>query len=127
MLITVRYLSVLILLAMLTGCGGAMQSRPYFKPQLGVKVEPPPAVVRQPVVPEMLVNCRGHVLVPALGMTFVTKGETSPAAGQYLREESLTPPYRLLPPGARVSQEHSPRRLNIELDANKRIIGLYCG
>ncbi|MSO73385.1 MAG: hypothetical protein EXQ84_07265 [Rhodospirillaceae bacterium] len=26
----------------------------------------PPAVVRQPVLPEMLVNCRGHVLVPAL-------------------------------------------------------------
>jgi hypothetical protein len=87
----------------------------------------PPAVIRQPVVPEMLVPCRGHVLVPALGMTFVRQGERLPAAGQYMREENLTPPFRVLPPGTLVTKEHSPSRLNVELDAQNRIIGLYCG
>lgn len=86
-----------------------------------------PAVIRQPVLPEMLVNCRGHVLVPALGMHFVMKGKEPPKEGQYVREEHLTPPYRIIPAGARVSSEQSPARLNVELDKYDRIIGLYCG
>ncbi len=48
----------------------------------------------------MLVQCRGHVLVPALGMVFVARGQETPGGGQYLREENLTPPYRILPPRA---------------------------
>ena len=86
-----------------------------------------PVVVRQPVVPEMLVNCNGHVLVPAMGMTFVPRGEDSPSSGQYLREERLAPPYRIIPPGARLSAEQSPARVNIEVDNSDRITGLYCG
>ena len=86
-----------------------------------------PPVIRQPVLPEMLVPCRGHVFVPALGMTFVMKGKDAPDRGQYLREERLTPPYRILPHGARVSMEHSSDRLNVELDDKGRVIGLYCG
>ncbi len=54
-----------------------------------------PPVIRQPVLPEMLVACRGHVFVPALGMTFVVKGKYAPAKGQYLRKERLTAPYRV--------------------------------
>jgi len=50
--------------------------------------------------PETLVSCRGHVLVPAMGMTFIPYGRPAPSNGQFLREESLTPPYRVLPPGA---------------------------
>jgi hypothetical protein len=88
-------------------------------------VEPP--VIRQPVLPEMLVNCRGHVFVPALGMTFVPHGKEPPQDGQFLREERLTPPYRVLPAGARVSNELSATRLNVELDKRNRVIGLYCG
>ncbi len=86
-----------------------------------------PPVIRQPVLPELLVACRGHVLVPALGMTFVNKGAEAPSAGNFLREESLTPPYRIIAPGARISMEHSAQRLNVELDKYKRVIGLYCG
>lgn len=86
-----------------------------------------PAVIRQPVLPEMLVNCRGHVLVPALGMKLVMKGKEAPKEGQFIREENLTAPYRVIPSGARVSMDQSPRRLNVELDKYDRVIGLYCG
>ena len=84
-------------------------------------------ILRQPVLPEMLVNCRGHVLVPALGMTFVYTGQELPVEGQYLKEDKLTPPYRILRPGAGISRELNPTRLNVELDTQNRIVGLYCG
>lgn len=115
--------------AVLAGCAqGPNRGYPYFKDNLGLPTNTtPPAVIRQPVVPEMLVQCRGHVLVPALGMTFVARGGEPPASGQFLREESLTPPYRILPPRTLVTKEHSPARLNVELDDLRRIIGLYCG
>ncbi|MGE4063874.1 MAG: I78 family peptidase inhibitor [Rhodospirillaceae bacterium] len=113
---------------LLSACAqGPNRGYPYFKENLGLVPQTPPAVIRQPVVPEMLVQCRGHVLVPALGMTFVNRGTDPPAAGQFLREENLTPPYRILPPRAIVTKEHSPARLNVELDDRHRIIGLYCG
>lgn len=86
-----------------------------------------PPVIRQPVLPEMLVACRGHVFVPALGMAFVKRGKQPPSDGQYLREERLTPPYRIIPFAANVSVEQSPKRLNVELDKLNRVIGLYCG
>ena len=88
--------------------------------------ENPPAL-RLPVLPEMLVNCRGHVFVPALGMKFVERGREPPEKGQYLREDRLTPPYRVIPFGAYISQEQSPTRLNVELDKLSRVIGLFCG
>jgi len=114
--------------AVLAGCAqGPNRGYPYFKENLGLVRQTPPAVIRQPVVPEMLVQCRGHVLVPALGMAFVARGQENPASGQYLREENLTPPYRILPPRAIVTKEFSPARLNVELDDARRIIGLYCG
>ncbi len=86
-----------------------------------------PAKIRLPVLPEMLVGCRGHVLVPALGMRLVERGKEPPSQGQFIREERLTPPYRVIPYGARVSMEQSPQRLSVELDQRARIIGLYCG
>lgn len=93
----------------------------------GIAYEKPPIVLRQPVVPEMLVPCNGHVLVPALGMIFVRRGSEAPATGQYLREERLSPPYRVIPPDVQVSSEQSPRRINIEVDRFDRITGLFCG
>lgn len=124
-----RFVLAVFSTALLASCAqGPYRGYPYLKNDLGLgPAATPPAVIRQPVVPEMLVPCRGHVLVPALGMTFMRQGETAPASGQYLREENLTPPYRVLPPGVIVTKEHSPARLNVELDAQKRIIGLYCG
>jgi hypothetical protein len=114
--------------ALLAACAqGPVRGYPYFKQNLGIVPITPPPVIRQPVVPEMLVQCRGHVLVPALGMTFVSQGADPPASGQYLREENLTPPYRILPPRSIVTKEHNPTRLNVELDDRRRIIGLYCG
>lgn len=79
------------------------------------------------VMPETLVACRGHVLVPAMGMTFVPAAGRPPSRGQYLREESLTPPYRVLPPGAAGTMDYVPSRLNIDLDRDNRIINLRCG
>lgn len=87
----------------------------------------PPPVIRQPVLPEYLVACRGHVLVPALGMTFVRKGGEPPLTGQYVREDRVTPPYRVMRPGDRISQDHNAQRLNLELDAYGRLVGLTCG
>ncbi|NKB45349.1 MAG: hypothetical protein GKS03_13840 [Alphaproteobacteria bacterium] len=79
------------------------------------------------VRPETLVSCRGHVLVPAMGMTFVPYGSAAPSSGQFLREESLTPPYRVLPPGAAATMDNVPSRLNVDVDRNNRIINIRCG
>ena len=69
----------------------------------------------------------GHVLVPALGMTFVLRSGEPPSKGQYIREESLSPPYRVIAPGARVTQDNIPSRLNVEIDDYDRVVGLHCG
>ncbi len=123
-----RIVIAILSVAALAACAqGPNRGYPYFNDSPGVTGPAPPAVIRQPVVPEMLVQCRGHVLVPALGMNFVPKGETAPGAGQYMREENLTAPYRVLLPGAIVTKDYSAQRLNVELDAQRRIIGLYCG
>lgn len=110
----------------LSACSGGGQAFPSLTKD-GALYGSAPVVVRQPVVPEMLVNCNGHVLVPALGMTFVPRGKEPPSSGQYLREERLSPPYRVIPPGVRTSAEQSPARVNIELDNSDRITGLFCG
>ena len=87
----------------------------------------PAPVIRQPVLPEYLVGCRGHVLVPAPGLTFGAKGAPLPTAGQFVREEKLTAPYRVIRPVNRTWQERSFDLLNVELDAYSRVIGLACG
>jgi hypothetical protein len=92
-----------------------------------VSITPPQPVIRQPVLPEMLKVCRGHVLVPALGMKFIARGAPAPETGQFVREESVSAPYRVIRPGSRMTQENSPSRLNLELDQYGRLIGLYCG
>jgi len=114
---------------MLAGCAGQPGTLfPPIEPKPSSQPEIIPApVIRQPVLPEMLVNCRGHVLVPALGMTFVHRGAQAPATGQFMREENLTPPYRIVAPGDRMTMEFSPQRLNVELDSRSRVVGLYCG
>jgi hypothetical protein len=120
-----------IIAAALAGCSSPGRQFEVTRDLFGFQDEPPPApqgpTLRQPVLPEMLVGCRGHVLVPALGMTFIYNGQEPPAEGQYLKEDKLTPPYRILRPGAAISREQSPTRLNVELDRQSRIIGLYCG
>ncbi|MSO73386.1 MAG: hypothetical protein EXQ84_07270 [Rhodospirillaceae bacterium] len=60
-------------------------------------------------------------------MILVFKDQPPPERGQFIREKRLSAPYRILLPGARVSNEQSPRRLNVELDDGNRITGLYCG
>lgn len=82
---------------------------------------------RRTIMPEMLVACRGHVLVPALSMMLVPNGGTPPMSGQYIREERLTPPYRVIRPGDRVTTDRNPSRLNVELDRAGHIIDLRCG
>jgi hypothetical protein len=121
-----------VLLCALAGCQHNEQTFPSFEftgdvPLIDRLIEGDPPVIRQPVLPEMLVGCRGHVLVPALGMYFVARGKVPPSKGQYIREERLTAPYRVIPYGAHVSVEQSAARLNVELDKRGRVIGLYCG
>lgn len=125
----VQMLAVICVAASLAGCGrdGRLFPDVQTRDVLGAQYDKPQPAIRSPVLPEMLVACRGHVLVPALGMLLIPKGKEPPQTGQYLREERLTAPYRILPPGARMSQEMSPSRLNVELDGEGRIIGLYCG
>ncbi|MDX2221882.1 MAG: I78 family peptidase inhibitor [Rhodospirillaceae bacterium] len=114
------------LAVLLAGCGANGQLLPPIQPKPNVNPLPE-ARIRQPVLPEYLVGCRGHVLVPALGMTFVARGAPPPAMGQYVREERLVPPYRVVRPGDRLTQEQVADRVNIELDGLDRIIGLSCG
>jgi hypothetical protein len=101
--------------------------QPFARLQFTGQFKLPAPVIRQPVLPEMLVACRGHVIVPALGMKLVPRGAAVPSEGQFLREERITPPYRIVPPDARLSMDQSPQRLNVELDRYDRIVGLYCG
>ncbi|MDX2143764.1 MAG: I78 family peptidase inhibitor [Rhodospirillaceae bacterium] len=132
---TIKSLATLAALS-LAGCAGVGGTLfPEFPGEhnapmgAGIDISPgaPPPVIRQPVLPEYLVGCRGHVLVPALGMTFIRSGAPPPPSGQYLREERLTAPYRIVRPGDRLSQDRNPQRLNVELDTLGRIIGLACG
>jgi len=127
-----RAIQAAVLAVMLAGCQHNNQTFPNFEftgdvPMVDRMLQDEPPKIRQPVLPEMLVNCRGHVIVPALGMRLVPRGKEPPKDGQYLREERLTPPYRIIPFGGRVSMEQSPQRLNVELDKVGRVIGLYCG
>jgi hypothetical protein len=121
-----------LVLCTVAGCQHNEKTFPNFEftgdvPMIDKIFAEDPPVLRQPVLPEMLVGCRGHVLVPALGMYFVSRGKEPPSSGQYIREERLTAPYRVIPFGARVSVEQSAARLNVELDKRGRVIGLYCG
>jgi hypothetical protein len=120
----IRIVLMALLAMAVAGC-----TKEQFKKNLYHPLEEtiPPPVIRQPVLPELLKSCRGHVLVPALGMTFVPTGAEPPKEGQFLREESISAPYRIIPPRARVSRDTSPTRLNVEIDAWQRIVGLYCG
>lgn len=43
------------------------------------------------------------------------------------RIETLGRPYRLLPPGSMVTQDHNPARYNFELDENNVVIRVWCG
>ncbi len=69
----------------------------------------------------------GTIFPSAPGLTFVAKGAPLPTAGQFVREENLTAPYRVIRPVDRTSQERSFDLLNVELDAYSRVIGLACG
>jgi hypothetical protein len=124
-----RVWMILGLAAMLTACTITIGKKNHPISVTRLQNNAPDAArgMREPVVPEMLVPCRGHVLVPALGMTLVLHGSAPPANGEYLREERITPPYRIISPGARLTPDENPQRLNVEVDKSNRIIGLYCG
>ncbi len=117
----------------LSGCGAMGEFFPDFDPSSreGASMMNDRggrgAAAMNSVRPETLMGCRGHVLAPAIGMTFVSFGGQAPSNGQFLREESLTPPYRVLPPGAATTMDNVPSRLNVDLDRNNRIVNLRCG
>ena len=47
--------------------------------------------------------------------------------GEALDGMALEGPVRVLPPGAMMTMDHRPERLNVELDAAGRIARLWCG
>ncbi|TAK98183.1 MAG: hypothetical protein EPO08_19640 [Rhodospirillaceae bacterium] len=120
-----RFMLAALIAVFIAGCGTTIKGRHLYTPL--ESMPPPPPVIRQPVLPELLKPCRGHVLVPALGMIFVPRGGDPPATGAFVREESVSAPYRIIPPHARLSPEQDPVRLNVELDNYGRVVGLYCG
>lgn len=127
-----RRISTLALLAiLLAGCTAMGEFFPDFEPEMANASAPgnvsPPVSPVSSIRPESLVACRGHVLVPAAGMTFVPFGAQPPSQGQYLREESLSAPYRVLPPGAAATMDNVPSRLNIDVDRSNRILNIRCG
>src|SRR5579859_7249516 len=121
--IATRMMAAAASFGLLAGCGGEGRLFPdlHVRNPIQLAEDPSPPAIREPVLPEMLVNCGGNVLVPALGMTLVLRGQTPPEKGLYLREERLNAPYRILPPGSHPSAELSPKRLNIETDKANRI------
>jgi hypothetical protein len=127
--------SFLALTLLVSGCSAVGDFFPDFDPSnssSGSRSMPAPvtshrSMTSSSIRPEVLVNCRGHVLVPAIGMAFVPMGGRPPPRGQYLREESLTAPYRVLPPGAAATMDYVPSRLNIDLDNDNRVINIRCG
>ncbi len=121
-----RILAFALMAMALTACKKDDGTSRFLHPVEKLLSAPPP-VIRQPVLPELLKPCRGHVLVPALGMAFVASGTQAPGAAQFLREERLTAPYRVIKPQSRVTQDHNPERLNVEVDSYDRVVGLYCG
>jgi hypothetical protein len=126
-------------IAGLAGCGAVGTIFPEFEVQpaggarseagaMGMTPETMAASgPRRTIMPEMLVACRGHVVVPALGMMLVPNGGVPLINGQYMREERLTAPYRIVRPGDRVTTERNPTRLNVEVDRVGRIFDLNCG
>lgn len=133
-----RVVSLLSLTVVLSACGAMGEFFPDFNASSGgrtnaqpktfeTQMAPSGSTFSGSVRPETLVECRGHVLVPSMGMVFVPAGVQPPSRGQYLREESLTPPYRVLPPGAAGTMDFVPSRLNVDLDRDNRIINLRCG
>ncbi len=122
--------TLIILAAVLPGCGAMGEFFPDFESDGGsgsMRSSEGRSFAATSIRPETLVACRGHVLVPAIGMTFVPYGGQVPERGQYLREESLTPPYRVLPPGAAATMDNVPSRLNLDLDRAGRVINIRCG
>jgi len=115
---------------LLAGCGSFEE---YFPNFLGTggddmgTVSSSRAASSRTLNPDTLSACRGHVLIPAVGMIFVRRGASAPSTGRYLTEASVTPPYRILFPGLPGTQDYSPSRLNIVLDTDNRITDLRCG
>ena len=71
MIIRLKNLAVLSCLVLaLTACAKPQMVPGTNRPVGLLEPDLPTApVIRQPVLPELLVACRGHVLVPSLGMT----------------------------------------------------------
>ena len=121
-----QILFMTLLAISIAGCQKLQDKTSFLYHPVEKMLNAPPPVIRQPVLPELLKPCRGHVLVPALGMKFVPRGGKAPDE-QFLREERISAPYRIIRPRARVTQDHSPARLNVEIDEYERVVGLYCG
>ncbi|KAI8887372.1 hypothetical protein K501DRAFT_242518 [Backusella circina FSU 941] len=53
--------------------------------------------------------------------------ETTLAADKYIRKKDLPTPHRVLPPGAIMTMDYRPERLNINVDDTKRVTGCNFG
>ncbi|MFC9971123.1 I78 family peptidase inhibitor [Spirillospora sp. NPDC127200] len=63
-----------------------------------------------------------------VGKTLATRSGPGPQAGpDMISEASLPLPYRVLRPGAFITHDFDPDRLNVMIDRDNRIIDAYCG
>jgi hypothetical protein len=72
-------------------------------------------------------TCAADQLQDRIGGPLLSSSAPPPAQGPFLRVSDLPHPQRILPPGAMVTQDHRPDRLNVFIDAVGRITQITCG
>lgn len=93
----------------------------------GSSAVPEPAPVPVATAGEALSQCDGNGLVRYIGHPLVQRGDPLPAEGGYVSWENLPADNRVLGPGVHATMDFRPDRLNVVIDAQRRILRLYCG
>lgn len=114
-----RLLSSVAVLGALTACGTS--GAPYGSGAT------PAIPVPEAAAAEHLAQCQGNGFVRYVGHPLVMPGDPLPAEGAYVGWEDLPDDSRVLGPGVRATMDYRPDRLNVVIDAERRIHRLYCG
>jgi len=76
---------------------------------------------------EELGRCNGLGFVAFVGRPLVRAGDPLPDSGGYLHVKDLPAPHRVLAPGAPMTMDYRPDRLNVEVTKDGIVRRLYCG
>ncbi|MCF8481002.1 MAG: hypothetical protein K9H25_11265 [Rhodospirillum sp.] len=72
-------------------------------------------------------TCIADQLQDRVGGPLLSSSAKPPAQGPFLRVSDLPHPQRILPPGAMITEDMRPDRLNVFIDAVGRITKITCG